>query len=188
MLAGVSGCRWECSRKLSVGLALSCQGPSSDSRWGYPNCRGWVSHHGLGPQACDLRKRVTRTGWWRGPCGIREEVWVRATVLAGLVRTLTRECAGDGGMQSWWTCTPWRLGSGVVGRVRTGAFRLIRPIPWLGGHVRCALEAGMNCRMTCLSANHDRTRATGVNARMELVTCGVLVSGSSTGLPQTWST
>jgi hypothetical protein len=35
---------------------------------------------GLRTQACDQRKRGSADGR-RGPCGIREEVWVRATVL-----------------------------------------------------------------------------------------------------------
>ena len=43
----------------------------------------------LRPQACDLRKRVNQPGRCRSPWGIREEVWARATVLAGLPSRLT---------------------------------------------------------------------------------------------------
>jgi hypothetical protein len=69
----------------------------------------WLPSWFLGSQACDLRKCVQRTGSRRPPCGIREEVWVRATVLAGLPSRLTCQHARGGGRQSLWKLTPSRL-------------------------------------------------------------------------------
>jgi hypothetical protein len=83
--------------------------PFSYTWWGYRNGPFLATIMVLGSQACDLRKRVQRTGWRRPPCGIREEVWVRATVLAGLPWRLTCQYARGGGMQSLWKLTPSRL-------------------------------------------------------------------------------
>jgi hypothetical protein len=76
-------------RRLGV-LLVYLVGVSKRSVFGY--------HHGSGSQTCDLRKRVQRKGSRRPPWGICEEVWVRATVLAGLPSRLTCQYARGGGM------------------------------------------------------------------------------------------
>lgn len=76
----------------------------------------------LGSQACDLRKRVCRAGRAQLPCGIREEVRVHSSVLAGLMRILTCGDAEGGGTQWWRTFAPLRLGSGWWDRVRALTF------------------------------------------------------------------
>src|SRR5665647_1919898 len=59
-------------------------GPLSYTWWGYRKRPCFGDHQALGPQGCDLRKRVNRIGRVRGLWGMRTQVAVHTTVLAGL--------------------------------------------------------------------------------------------------------
>jgi hypothetical protein len=63
-------------KRRSGALFLYLTGVSKTARFG--------GHQVLGPQACDLRKRLSGVGRRRGLWGMRGEVGVHAIVLAGL--------------------------------------------------------------------------------------------------------
>src|SRR5665647_223621 len=58
--------------------------PSSYTWRGYRKRPRFGGHQVLVPQACDLRKRVNRIGRVRGLWGMRTQVGLHTTVLAGL--------------------------------------------------------------------------------------------------------